>query len=230
MPNENIDDVRRENSAEQEEFLTAEEQNAMTGDGEEAGSKRIKTYVDQNTDDIVVAELSDPKFPVVNKNWSKLAKAIFERFRDYLHCNPATILFVEIKGSKAKYKGAPKFFEATVISTLWQQILKQLTGKNFTHIIKIHAGNIDEYGQDYNQCLIHLYEEMRKIKADGSVGDYAIRAFPEVQQALRSDWARMGSVIPNLIDTGNWSAMHNQQGQLFGEDRSGENALAKSEM
>lgn len=113
---------------------------------------------------------------------------------------------------------------------MWQQILKQLTGKNFTHIIKIHAGNIEKFDQTFEMCLVHLYEEMRKIKADGSLGDYAIRAFPEVQQALRNDWAKEGSIIPNLIDAGNWAAMHNLQGKLFGESRQGENELAKSGM
>lgn len=230
MPVVDMDTLRKESAEPQEEFLTDEEQDAMDGEPEEAGHKRVKAYVDQNTDDIVVAELSDVKFPVTNKMWSKYAKAIFANYREYLHCNPATILFVEIKDSKAKYKGQPKFFEATVISKLWQQILKQLTGKNFSHIIKIHAGNIEKFDQTFEMCLVHLYEEMRKIKADGSLSDYAIRAFHEVQQALRDDWAKEGSVIPNLIDAGNWAAMHNRQGKLFGEDRSGENALAKSKI
>ena len=224
----NMDTLREENAELQEEFLTPDEQQEMDGAEEEQGSKRVKAYVDQNVDDIVVSELSVCKFPVTNKIWSRQAKAIYEKFRNYLNCNPATILFVEIKDSKAKYKGQPKFFEVTTISKMWQQILKQLTGKNFTHIIKIHAGNIDKFDQDFEKCLVHLYEEMRKIKADGSLSDYAIRAFPEVQQALRDDWAKEGSIIPNLIDAGNWAAMHNRQGKLFGESRQGENELAKS--
>lgn len=226
----NTDDLRDEVAEQQEEFLSQEEAKEMDAPPEEARSKAVKGYIDQNTDNIVVAELSDVKFPVTNKMWSHQAKAIYDKFRDYLNCNPATILFVEIKDSKAKYKGQPKFFEAAVISKMWQQILKQLTGKNFTHIIKIHAGNIEKFDQTFEMCLVHLYEEMRKIKADGSLGDYAIRAFPEVQQALRNDWAKEGSVIPNLIDAGNWAAMHNLQGKLFGESRQGENELAKSGM
>ncbi len=223
-----MDTLRNDNAEPQEEFLTDEEQDAMGGEPEEEGHKRVKAYVDQSTDDIVVAELSDTKFPVVNKNWAKTAKALFDIYRNDLSCNPATILFLEIKESKAKFKGQPKFFEVTTISKMWQSILKQLTGKNFTHIIKIHAGNIEKFDQTFEMCLVYLYEEMRKIKADGSLSDYAIRAFPEVQQALKSDWAREGSGIPNLIDAENWAAMHNLQGKLFGEDRSGENALAKS--
>lgn len=228
MPIVDMDTLRNENAEPQEEFLTDEEHDAMGGEPEEEGHKRVKAYVDQSTDDIVVAELSDTKFPVVNKNWAKTAKAIFDIYRNDLSCNPATILFLEIKESKAKFKGQPKFFEVTTVSKMWQQILKQITGKSFTHIIKIHAGNIEKFDQTFEMCLVHLYEEMRKIKADGSLSDYAIRAFPEVQQALKSDWAKEGSVIPNLIDAGNWAAMHNLQGKLFGEDRSGENALAKS--
>lgn len=226
MPIVDMDTLRNDNVEPQEEFLTDEEQDAMSGEPEEEGHKRVKAYVDQSTDDIVVAELSQVKFAVTNKTWAQLAKAIYEKYRQYLTCNPATILFVEIKDSKAKFKGQPKFFEVTTVSKMWQQILKQITGKSFTH--KIHAGNIEKFDQTFEMCLVHLYEEMRKIKADGSLSDYAIRAFPEVQQALKSDWAREGSVIPNLIDAGNWAAMHNLQGKLFGEDRSGENALAKS--
>ena len=228
MPIVDMDTLRNDNAEPQEEFLTDEEQEAMDGELEEEGHKRVKAYVDQNTNDIVVAELSQVKFAVTNKTWAQLAKAIYEKYRQYLTCNPATILFVEIKDSKAKFKGQPKFFEVTTVSKMWQQILKQITGKSFTHIIKIHAGNIEKFDQTFEMCLVHLYEEMRKIKPDGSLSDYAIRAFPEVQQALKSDWAKEGSVIPNLIDAGNWAAMHNLQGKLFGEDRSGENALAKS--
>ena len=111
-----MDTLRNDNAEPQEEFLTDEEQEAMDGEPEEEGHKRVKAYVDQSTDDIVVAELSDTKFPVVNKNWAKTAKAIFDIYRNDLSCNPATILFLEIKESKAKFKGQPKFFEATTIS------------------------------------------------------------------------------------------------------------------
>ena len=134
---------------------------------------------------------------------------------------------MEIKESKAKFKGQPKFFEVTTISKMWQSILKQLTGKNFTHIIKIHAGNIEKFDQSIEMCLVHLYNEMRKIKADGSLGDYTVKGFPEVMAHLKSGWNKEGSVIPNLIDAGSWAAMRQLQTSLF-EDRSGENALAKS--
>ncbi len=227
MPIVDMDTLRNDNAEPQEEFLTDEEQDAIGGEPEEEGHKRVKAYVDQSTDDIVVAELSDTKFPVVNKNWAKTAKALFDIYRNDLCCNPATILFLEIKESKAKFKGQPKFFEVTTISKMWQSILKQLTGKNFTHIIKIHAGNIEKFDQSIEMCLIHLYNEMRKIKADGSLGDYTVKGFPEVMAHLKSGWNKEGSVIPNLIDAGSWAAMRQLQTSLF-EDRSGENALAKS--
>ena len=115
-----MDTLRNDNAEPQEEFLTDEEQDAMGGEPEEEGHKRVKAYVDQSTDDIVVAELSDTKFPVVNKNWAKTAKALFDIYRNDLSCNPATILFLEIKESKAKFKGQPKFFEVTTISKMWQ--------------------------------------------------------------------------------------------------------------
>ena len=77
MPIVDMDKLRNDNAEPQEEFLTDEEQDAMGGEPEEEGHKRVKAYVDQSTDDIVVAELSQVKFAVTNKTWAQLAKAIY---------------------------------------------------------------------------------------------------------------------------------------------------------
>lgn len=50
MPIVDMDTLRNDNVEPQEEFLTDEEQDAMGGEPEEEGHKRVKAYVDQSTE------------------------------------------------------------------------------------------------------------------------------------------------------------------------------------
>lgn len=115
-----------------------------------------------------------------------------------------------------------------VLSQQWQEIINQMSKRNFTHVIRIYEGNIDKYQQSFEHCLVHLYNEMRKISPDGSLRNYDIQGFTEVISNLKYGWDKPESILPNLIEAGDWLSMKNRQGTLpFGEDRSGENIEAK---
>lgn len=217
------------NTSEQEEFLTHEECAEMAGEEEKPVFGNVDpVYKDQSAEDILaVNETSGFKYQLVNNVWTPVARKLWKQFKELHECNPSTILFVKIEDGKSKYRGKPRIMECSVMSARWSELLEQVTNKSFSHVITIYQGNVDKYEQSHNQMLVHLYNAMRQIKSDGLLRDYDIRAFSEVYANLKSGWDKEHCFIPNLIDTGNWLGMHQQQGQLFGEDRSGENALAK---
>lgn len=200
-----------QNESPEEEFLTREEFSGMAGaDADKPVSGNVDpSYKDQDAEDILaVAETCGFKNQVVNNVWTPVARKMWRQFKELHDCNPSTILFIKIEEGKSKYRGKPRFVECSVMSLRWSELLEQVTGKVFTHIITIYQGNVDKYEQSHNQMLVHLYNAMRQIKSDGSLRDYDIRAFGEVYANLKSGWDKEHSMIPNLIDTGNWLGMY----------------------
>lgn len=216
--------------SESEEFLQPEEQKEMDGGEEQRPvfGNIDPEFKDQGAEDILAVDsVSGYKYQIVNNIWTPFARGLWQKFAELQQCNPSTILFVRVEDAKPKYRGRPKYMETAVISARWQDLLEQLTGKTFGHVITIYGGNVDKFEQSHEQMLVHLYNAMRMINADGSLRSYDINAFTEVYASLRADWDREHTHLPNLLETGNWLGMHKMQGQLWGEDRSGENELAK---
>lgn len=222
-------DELRDAAEEPEEFLQPEEQAAMSGKDEAPGKSSVDpTYQDQDSENILNGNSSDGfKFKIVNSIWTPYARALWKKFSELHDCNPANILFIEVEEGKAKSRGKAKIMEISKLSNRWQEVLAQMVGFNFSFVITIYQGNVDKFEQSREQMLVHLYNCLRQIKADGTLRDFDIRAFTEVYANLKAGWDKEHCAIPNLIDTGNWIGMRQMQGQLFGEDRSGENAQAK---
>ncbi len=217
---------REQDTQEQEEFLEAEE--VEDGEPEKPAMGKVDpTFQDQKSENITVHGENGYKYRIVNETWTPLARAMWQKFSELHDCNPSAILFVEVADAKPKYRGKPKFIDISVTSNRWNEILKQISGFNFTHIVTIYQGNVDKFEQSYEQMLVHLYNALRQIKSDGSLRGYDIHAFTEVYANLKAGWDKEHCAIPNLIETGNWIGMKQLQGNLFGEDRSGENAQAK---
>lgn len=221
----NFAEMKAQQYEDHEEFLEPED---FEGASEENIPKAQvdPTYVDQESEKALVVNNNDCKFKIVNNAWTPNARALWKNFKELQGCNPATILFVEIEEAKPSYRGKPKFCEVSVASKFQQEIFWQISGKKFTHIIKIYGGNVDKHEQTQQQMLIHLYNAMRQIKEDGSLRDYDIKAFAEVWASLKAGWDKENTPLPSLIDEGSWARMHKLQGNLF-EDRTGENNQAK---
>lgn len=225
-----ISALRKDAAVEEpEEFLKPEEQAEMTGEDEAPGKSSVDpTYQDQDSENILNGNSSDGfKFKIVNSTWTPYARAMWKKFSELHDCNPANILFIEVEEGKAKSRGKAKIMEISKLSNRWQEVLAQMVGFNFSFVITIYQGNVDKFEQSREQMLVHLYNCLRQIKADGTLRDFDIKAFTEVYANLKAGWDKEHCAIPNLIDTGNWIGMRQMQGQLFGEDRSGENAQAK---
>lgn len=213
---------------EPEEFLQPEEQERMTGKDEEPGRTSVDpTYQDQDAENILHGSNDDYKFKIVNSTWTPYARALWKKFNELHECNPANILFVEVEEGKAKSRDKAKIMEISKVPARWQELLEQMVNFHFSYIITIYQGNVDKFEQSREQMLVHLYNCLRQIKADGTLRDFDIRAFTEVYANLKAGWDKEHCAIPNLIETGNWIGMRQLQGKLFGEDRSGENAQAK---
>lgn len=214
---------------ESDEFLQAEEHAEMVGEEEVLVAGNLDTsYRNQNSEELNQFEDSDVfKYQIVNRIWTPFARSLWKQFKELRECNPSTILFLSVPDGKKKYRGKPLIMDCATISKRWTEIVEQICRQKYTHVITIYQGNVEKFEQTNNQMLVHLYNAMRQIRQDGTLRDYDLRAFSEVYAHLKAGWDREGSCIPNLIDTGNWLGMHQQQGQLFGEDRSGENAQAK---
>lgn len=214
---------------EPEEFLQPEEQKKMTGKVEEPEKSSVDpTYHDQDAENILHGSSDGYKFKIVNSTWTPYARALWKQFSELHDCNPANIIFVEVEKGKAKSRGKAKFMEISKVSACWQELLEQMVNFHFSYIITIYQGNVDKFEQSYEQMLIHLYNCLRQISSDGTLRDYEIKAFTEVYSNLKAGWDKEHCAIPNLIETGNWIGMKQLQGQLFGEDRSGENEQAKN--
>lgn len=212
-------------TADYEEFLTPEEIEEQD-DAAPAAGNIDPTFKDQHSEGARIFFDGAFDYTVANGRYTPLARAMWKRFSELHDCNPSTILFVIAEEGKAMYRDKPKFVDVAVLGGRWQEILKQVTGLTFTHVITIYQGNVDKYEQSYEQMLVHLYNALRQIKSDGTLRGYDIHAFTEVYANLKAGWDKEGCSIPNLIDTGDWIGMRQLQGNLF-EDRSGENAAAK---
>lgn len=213
---------------EPEEFLQPEEKTAMSGEDKDLGKTNVDpTYHDQDAENILHGSSDGYKFKIVNSAWAPYARALWKKFSELHDCNPANILFIEVEEGKAKSRGKAKIMEISRVPARWQELLEQMVNFHFSHIITIYQRNVDKFEQSREQMLVHLYNCLRQIKADGTLRDFDIRAFSEVYANLKIGWDKEHCAIPNLIETGNWIGMKQLQGQLFGEDRSGENAQAK---
>lgn len=213
---------------EQEEFLTPEEQQQSLASGDEPGKRPEfgkPWYINQCSENVSVVNEFGGKFRVVNNIWTPIARALWKAYDELKQCNPSTILFVSIDEGKKKYRGRPVVMEVSVLSQQLSDLFKQMSGLNFSHVIRIYQDNADEKSRQ--QLLVHLYKQLRMIKEDGKLRDYDEKEFTEIQANLQKGWDSDGIIIPDLLDAGSWGEVHaRKQGSLF-DDRSGENLQAK---
>lgn len=108
--------------------------------------------------------------------------------------------------------------EISVLSQQLSELFKQMSGFNFTHVIRIYETNAENKTNE--QLLVHLYRQMRQIQENGKLRDYDEKEFAEIQANLRRDWDSDGAFIPNIIDCENWAVVKQRKQQsLFDETR-----------
>lgn len=204
----------------QEEFLTPEEEQAGAPPAEEVAAGEVDPrFRDQDTEHVVVVDDVDGfKHQIANEKYVPIAKALWKKFKELSDCNPFVILFVEVEEAKRMIYGKPCFVDIIPMSTKLRELFTQVTNKRFDYMVTIYPANVEKYEQTNNQMLVHIYNALRRIKADGKLRGYDIQAFGEVYANLKSGWDKENCLIPNLLDTGTWLGMHQQQQNLFETD------------
>ena len=149
---------------------------------------------------------------------SGIARKMWKLYKELQSCNPSTILFVSIDEGKKKFRGRPVVMEISVLSQQLSELFKQMSGFNFTHVIRIYETNAEN--KTHEQLLVHLYRQMRQIQENGKLRDYDEKEFAEIQANLRRDWDSDGAFIPNIIDCENWAVVKQRKQQsLFDETK-----------
>lgn len=210
-----MDKSRMTQEHEQEEFLTKEELKSAQGKAERRPAFQ-PWYADQESENVLAVKEFGAKFKIVNNVWTPIARNLWKLYKEIQSCNPSTILFIEIEDGKKQYRGKPVVMEVAVLSQQLSELFKQMSGFNFSHVVRIYQTNADD--KSHEQLLVHLYKQLRQIKEDGKLRDYDEKEFTEIQANLRRDWNADEAFIPDIIKCGNWLTVKNNNQQcLFDE-------------
>lgn len=201
----------------EEEMLSKEEKQQMDPNPERPVFGQ-PFYENQESENVLAVAEFGGKFQIKNNVWTPIARKLWKLYKELQSCNPSTILFVSIDEGKKKFRGRPVVMEISVLSQQLSELFKQMSGFNFTHVIRIYETNAENKTNE--QMLVHLYKQMRQIQSDGKLRDYDEKEFFEIQANLRRDWDSDGAFIPNIIDAENWAVVKQRKQQsLFDETR-----------
>lgn len=201
----------------EEEMFTPEEKEQMDPKPERPVFGQ-PFYQDQESENVLAVAEFGGKYKIKNNIWKPVAVKLWKTYKELQSCNPSTILFVEIEDGKKKFCGRPVVMEISVLSQQLSELFKQMSGFNFTHVIRIYETNAES--KTHEQLLIHLYRQMRQIQENGKLRDYDQKEFFEIQANLRLDWDANGAFIPNIIDCENWAVVKQRKQQsLFDETK-----------
>lgn len=175
-------------------------------------------YENQESENVLAVSEFGGKFQIKNNFWTPIARKMWKLYKELQSCNPSTILFVSIDEGKKKFRGRPVVMEISVLSQQLSELFKQMSGFNFTHVIRIYETNAES--KTHEQLLVHLYRQMRQIQENGKLRDYDEKEFAEIQANLRRDWDADGAFIPNIIDAESWAVVKQRKQQsLFDETK-----------
>lgn len=160
---------------------------------------------------IVIPEWSG-QFMIVNDLYESVAKELAASFKELVHVHPKSILFVDNIEGKAKNKGKKQYAQIRAMPKKMTEIIYQLSGRYFNYILELQKENMEDF--TWEQVVMAIYRELRKIDADGKIGGYDIEEFAEVAYHVGTDWDAKQRLIPNLIEAkGQWERM--KQPRLF---------------
>lgn len=162
---------------------------------------------------VVVDEYSGEYF--INEAYRPIAEQLKKKFFDDLKWAPIqNILFVDRQETKQKHAGKIVCAQVSKISTKFQHIIYQLTGKQFAFMIEIFKANTAHMTRA--QIVALLYHEMRHIQLvsteNGSsiqlVG-HDIEDWSNMIEKLGVDWNSTKRPIPDLLDDSitNWDSI-----------------------
>lgn len=163
---------------------------------------------------VVVREWSG-QYRIANDLYEPIARELVEHYKELVNAHPKSILFVENTTGKAKVKGKKVYARISAMPAKITDIIYQMSGRYFSYLLELQKENMLELS--WEQVVMAIYRELRKIDAEGKISGYNIEEFSEVLYHLGPDWDAKNRVIPNLMEAkGEWARM--KQPRLFEPD------------
>lgn len=160
---------------------------------------------------IVIPEWSG-RYMIANALYEPVAKELVASFQELCHVHPKSILFVDDIEGKVKAKGKKQYAQIRKMPKKMTEIIHQISGRYFEYILELQKENMLDF--TWEQIVMAIYRELRKIDAEGNIGTYDIEEFAEVAYNLGTDWNAKQRLIPNLLEAkGQWARM--KQPRLF---------------
>jgi len=161
---------------------------------------------------VVVDEWSGKYF--INEYYRPIAEKLVEKFPELKYAPVKNILFVENTEDERKKSHKTVFAQISKIPGRWEQIIQQMTGKQFEYMIEIFKENVA--GMSREQIVAVIYHELRHIQLtmDGDspkidlVG-HDIDDFINMIEKLGANWPNTRARIPDLLDDSitNWDSI-----------------------
>lgn len=159
---------------------------------------------------LVVVDEWNGKY-LINEYYRPIAEKLVEKFRELQYAPVNNILFIDNTEDKRKVGHKLVFAQISKIAGRWQEIIAQMTGKQFAFMIELFKENM--YGMSREQVVAVIYHELRHIQltTDGDtpkidlVG-HEIDDFVNMLEKLGANWATTRTRIPDLLDDNiaNW--------------------------
>lgn len=159
------------------------------------------------TRNLVVVDEWNGKY-LINEYYRPIAEKLVEKFRELQYAPVNNILFVENTEDKRKVGHKLVFAQISKISVRWQEIIAQMTGKQFAFMIELFKENM--YGMSREQVVAVIYHELRHIQltTDPKIDlvGHEIDDFVNMIEKLGANWATTRTRIPDLLDDtiANW--------------------------
>lgn len=159
---------------------------------------------------IVTVKSFDGKYKI-NESYRPIAEGLKAKFGELQYVPVKNILFVENLEDKRKKDIKTVFAQMSKVPGRWEEIIYQMTGRNFEYIMEIFRENTQ--GMSRQQIIALVYHELKHIQlipADqggpkvGLVG-HDVEDWTNMISKLGVNWPSTKSALPDLLDENiNW--------------------------
>jgi len=160
---------------------------------------------------------------LINEAYRPIAEQLKEKFEELQYVPVKSMLFIDRQETKQKHANKIVCAQVSKIPNRFQDIIYQLTGKNFTYMIEVFKANTAHMNRA--QIVALLYHEMRHIQlvvtengADLKLVGHDVEDWAQMIERLGADWNTAKRQIPDLLDDSitDWDSIEGPQ-TLFSE-------------
>ncbi len=142
---------------------------------------------------------------LINEAYRPIAEQLKVKFEELKWAPVKSILFIDRQETKQKHANRTVFAQVSKIPNRFQDIIYQLTGRNFTFMIEVFKANTIHMTRA--QIVALLYHEMRHIQlvttdtgSDIKLVGHDIEDWAQMIEKLGADWNTSKRAIPDLLD------------------------------